>query len=360
MTTRLSGAARLLEVSACEAATLEPGVVEQEQDDEISTYEDGLALDKLEAEYVVSADDDHNIEPLRDLPKSNKRRKLKDGVVQKASEGIIQPATRQEYARQWQNFTAFLQEQEFVDANGVEGLLGSIPSEFPEWICTWIMSRADPIDIYTGEECHPESTRVSYTVAQKMRAAITHKFGREFGLGPAPWAEDPLNPGTHTGNPSVSAVVSQYMISLRRRKIRGGEVVTSARAMNEDVMKQLYDYNTRVPLESLAPNPKKRKTEDASHWAGYQVRMMLHFLYVLSMLCLLRYDEALNIRWEDISIGLTTEGVYFIRLDLPFRKTHQFGDIIPFYLYLTPDKPHMCAVLAFVRWWRISGAMGIR
>lgn len=52
-----------------------------------------------------------------------------------------------------------------------------------------------------------------------MRAAISHKFGRDFGLGTQPWAENPLKPGEFVGNPSLSVVVSQYMISLRRRKV---------------------------------------------------------------------------------------------------------------------------------------------
>ena len=52
-----------------------------------------------------------------------------------------------------------------------------------------------------------------------MRAAISHKFGRDFELGTRPWVENPLKPGEFVGNPSLSVSVSQYMISLRRRKV---------------------------------------------------------------------------------------------------------------------------------------------
>lgn len=52
-----------------------------------------------------------------------------------------------------------------------------------------------------------------------MRAAMTHKFGRDFGLGALPWGEAPLQPGVYVGNPSLSVTVAQYMISLGRRKV---------------------------------------------------------------------------------------------------------------------------------------------
>ena len=60
---------------------------------------------------------------------------------------------------------------------------------------------------------------MTYNHGQKMRAAISHKFGRELGRGIQPWAEDPLAPGMFKGNPSLSMEVSQYMIALRRRKV---------------------------------------------------------------------------------------------------------------------------------------------
>ncbi len=79
--------------------------------------------------------------------------------------------------------------------------------------------RADNIDIHTGQEKHPDVYRVGFGAAQKMRAAITSKFGRDFGLGSASWMENPLQPEQFVGNPSMSPAVSQYMVSLRRRKV---------------------------------------------------------------------------------------------------------------------------------------------
>lgn len=173
---------------------------------------------------------------------------------------------------------------------------------------------------------------------------MTHKFGRDFGLGTTSWIENPSRPGHYLGNPSTAPLLSEYMISLRRRKVRSnqltstttnygqarrGEVVTSARAMNEDVMRQLYLFNNNpnlVPRDlPLTPTSRKRKAEDTASWGGYRLRTMLHCLYVISMLCLLRYDEALHIRWDDITMGINSAGDPFIQLNLLVRKTHQNG-----------------------------------
>lgn len=83
----------------------------------------------------------------------------------------------------------------------------------------WLLSRCDEEDIQTGKAKDPSIARVNYSTAQKMCAAVSHKFGRDFGLGTQPWVESPVNPGHFTGNPSLSVTVSQYMISLRRRKV---------------------------------------------------------------------------------------------------------------------------------------------
>ena len=70
----------------------------------------------------------------------------------------------------------------------------------------------------------------TFSHAQKIRAAITHAFGRVHGLGNTSWHRDEIS-NRMRGNPSVSPQVSSYMLSLRTRKIRSGEIPTSARAI---------------------------------------------------------------------------------------------------------------------------------
>lgn len=118
----------------------------------------------------------------------------------------------------------------------VEKLVPDLPTDFPDWIALWIMDksvkldslskysmlipyRCDNDDIWTGAAKDPSIPRVTYGTAQKMCAAISHKFGRDYELGTRPWAENPVKKGEFVGNPSLSIVVSQYMISLRRRKV---------------------------------------------------------------------------------------------------------------------------------------------
>jgi hypothetical protein len=44
-------------------------------------------------------------------------------------------------------------------------------------------SRCDENDIWTGKAKDPSVPRATYGTAQKMRAAISHKFGRDYQLG---------------------------------------------------------------------------------------------------------------------------------------------------------------------------------
>ncbi|OSD07467.1 hypothetical protein PYCCODRAFT_1358583, partial [Trametes coccinea BRFM310] len=208
----------------------------------------------------------------------------------------------------------------------------------------------------------------TYARAQKMRAAISHKFGREYKLGVQPWTENALVPGTFAGNPSISVTVSQYMVSLRRRKasdirqdfsVRAGEIVTSARAMDEETMKKLWMYNLNFPRDDdIKPKSRKHKLDHPEDWAGYKIRQMLQTLYTVSMLCLLRYDEALHIKWSHVFVEYDGD-IPYLRLHLPFRKTHQTGGIAPFYLWPDEERPWMDAVDAFARWINICKGMHI-
>ncbi|KAF8135303.1 hypothetical protein K438DRAFT_1472381, partial [Mycena galopus ATCC 62051] len=75
--------------------------------------------------------------------------------------------------------------------------------------------------------------------AQKMRAAMTYAFGRIHRLGSTPWQEEPVP----SGNPSVSEIVSSYMVSLRRRKVQAGETAVSSRAITPEILLKLYNFN---------------------------------------------------------------------------------------------------------------------
>lgn len=67
---------------------------------------------------------------------------------------------------------------------------------------------------------------------------------------------------------------------------------------------------------------------DPTSWGNPNTRCMLQFLYLVSFWCLLRYDEALKIKWSDLRFVTGSEsesGVPHIIVDVAFRKTHQLG-----------------------------------
>ncbi|KIP01683.1 hypothetical protein PHLGIDRAFT_505418 [Phlebiopsis gigantea 11061_1 CR5-6] len=219
-------------------------------------------------------------------------------------------------------------------------------------------SRCDSVDIYTNKPKALGDEPSTYSHAQKMRAAMTHYFGRELDIGLGAWTESEVNPGRFLGNPSLSTVVGQYMISLRRKKTKAGEVVTSARAMEESVMRSLYTFNHRFP--EMEFSRQSRKNKDFTHWAGRNVRMMLLLLYILAFMCLLRYDEALHIMWSDLVLSHVHGDIWRLEVRLPFRKTHQTGGIQPFFLYSNLEKPWLCPIRAYGAWVKVIKSLGMK
>ncbi|KAJ7352232.1 hypothetical protein DFH08DRAFT_805507 [Mycena albidolilacea] len=330
--------------------------IQAENKEEVESMLSGLQLDQRNSLREARTTDRSPESPSK-VAKTAKEEMSKH--LKLASENIVVDNTRAEYRRLWNQFISFCVEIGcFLSTESPDKLFKKSSAEVPTWIALWIINKCDDSDIKTGKLKDPGIARATYSTAQKMCAAMSHKFSCNYELGTQEWQENLLVPGQFYGNPSTSTVVSQYMISLRRNKVRGGEVVTSACAMDEPTMKKLWTYNTGFPVESSTSyglTSKKRKQEHPEDWAGHSIRMMLQLLYIVLMLCLLRYDEALRITWQDVTFDMET-GVLRIRLDLPFRKTHQNGGITPFYLYANPDRPWMCPVHAFAIMWKLAVA----
>ncbi|KAJ7839364.1 DNA breaking-rejoining enzyme [Mycena olivaceomarginata] len=185
-----------------------------------------------------------------------------------------------------------------------------------------------------------------------MRAAMTYAFGRLLGLGSLPWHQSEST-GKMVGNPSVSETVATYMTSLRRRKVRAGETATSARAITEETLGKLYEFNNQPAFTEIKEYAAGSRSQPKSphDWGGARARRLITLAYVLSFLCLLRFDEVLKIQIHDIEwISRTC-----IKLTLPFRKTNQFGGIKPFYLHLFPEHlAHICPIRALAQWLYVS------
>ncbi|KZV72098.1 hypothetical protein PENSPDRAFT_742880 [Peniophora sp. CONT] len=186
-----------------------------------------------------------------------------------------------------------------------------------------------------------------------MRAALAHLFGRELGLGTSPWTECEDRPGMYTGNPVLSLALSQYMTSLKRRKTHAGETVVSAKAETEGLLRKKVEFNENYQDSEKAAGKRSMRADDQPNWkATSTIRHQLNFIYIISFLCLLRFEEALRIEWHWLTLepdpdGL--EGSLRLRLDIPWRKTHQTGNIAPFYLYEDLEKPWLDPILALSR-----------
>lgn len=76
--------------------------------------------------------------------------------------------------------------------------------------------RCDTINI-DGTPKDPGEYRRTYTYAMKMRSAMTYGFGRSYERGRTHWTQ--TEGISWTGNPSISTIVSRYMVALRKRKV---------------------------------------------------------------------------------------------------------------------------------------------
>ncbi|KAF9471372.1 hypothetical protein BDN70DRAFT_786648, partial [Pholiota conissans] len=135
-------------------------------------------------------------------------------------------------------------------------------------------NRCDEILLDGSNRPKPGPKPQTYSHAQKIRAAMTHIFGRIFNLGRTVWYRDE-NSGRMRGNPSCSERVASYMISLRRRKACMGESITSARAITSATFLKMYDFNHHEEnwtLQPYTPGSRSKKAEDIHKWGGPMAR----------------------------------------------------------------------------------------
>ncbi|THH15859.1 hypothetical protein EUX98_g9395 [Antrodiella citrinella] len=346
---QLSGAQQCLEEAAAEVDELS---IQAEQEDAIEFLTGSITHGIMED---TAADDDDeenetNTESGEHVAKKARHEKYSKNLGTASGDTLVKK-TRDEYARLYEQFAEFCVEVGYVKkASDIEEfvLKRRVPAEVPTWVAVWVMDKGDEINIETGLP-KQDVPFVKYATAQKWRAAVSHQFGRLWGLGTQLWMENPLRPGTYLGNPCLSPVVSQYMV-------RAGRDVTSAQAVNESNMKALSEYNKNVPRdEEITAGSHK----EPDNWGGWRVRVMLNAIYTISMLCLLRFGEVLNLMWEDVKLETLDDGRVRLEIRLLVRKTHQTGDIAPFYLYRNTERPWMCAVSALSEWWRLTRKLGL-
>ncbi|KAG1870891.1 DNA breaking-rejoining enzyme [Suillus subluteus] len=206
--------------------------------------------------------------------------------------------------------------------------------------------RCDSLNI-DGTTKPSTQDRGTYSHAQKMHALMTYAFGRLNGLGNMPWHESDAGGGLMVGNPSISVEVSSYMCSLCRWKVQAGEVANSARAITSDILLKLYHHNHLAHNWTIRKyQPGERGQSGLDLWGGGRVRRLLQAAYMVSFLCMLHFDEVLKIQVHNLRAHEDR-----MVLHLPFRKTHQNGEIKLFHLWSLPScEAHICPVRALAAW----------
>ncbi|KAK0188366.1 DNA breaking-rejoining enzyme [Armillaria mellea] len=200
------------------------------------------------------------------------------------------------------------------------------------------MSSCDNVDMH-GVSKAPSEPQKLYSYAQKLHASTTYGFCKG-GRGKVPW-----DWATASGNPSISDVVSSYMLGLWKRKVAKEEIPTSARAISPGTLKRFYDHNHALENWNASP-------ETPGNWCGGNVQKLLQAVYLITFTCLLQIDEALKIQVHNIEFGTDdVDGAHFVSITLPFHKSSPFGDIPPFVLRALPKHmAHLCPVHALADW----------
>jgi hypothetical protein len=87
------------------------------------------------------------------------------------------------------------------------------------YFCSYVPFLTEPRcdEVTLDNKARPSNEiRDSYAQAQKMRAAMTKIFSREYGLGSLEWHQ---TKDGMVGNPSISPEVANYMSGLHCRKV---------------------------------------------------------------------------------------------------------------------------------------------
>jgi hypothetical protein len=84
----------------------------------------------------------------------------------------------------------------------------------------------------------------------------------------------------------------------------------------QEILWKLYHHNNRPEVADIKPVTRfnRKAPVDIDQWGGGRSRRMLHAVYVIAFLCLLRFDEALKIQLQDIRRISDTS----FELNLPF------------------------------------------
>ncbi|KDR76101.1 hypothetical protein GALMADRAFT_247303 [Galerina marginata CBS 339.88] len=295
-----------------------------------------------------SPDNWQHLQPISEFEAQDMRisERLEDIVRENSREVAL--GTDRDYRRLMVALDKFLTKNNYIRAEESVFTMKST-AHTPLLIIGWIMEECDEVGP-DGRQKGENEHRCTFANAMKMRSAATYGFGRILARGNTPWQS--TDGVEFRGNPSISTEVSRYMLALKKRKHARGELPMSSRAITAEVIRDIYKFNN-LP-ENLTPRPIKhtsRETKSMADWGGPRARLLVHVVITMAFICLLRSDEVLNLRREDVEF--LPDGSMSITLSS--RKNSPFGSK-PFRLWmLHKEDTHLCAVRALARWIKASG-----
>ncbi|KAJ7731567.1 hypothetical protein DFH07DRAFT_717766, partial [Mycena maculata] len=204
-----------------------------------------------------------------------------------------------------------------------------VDEQTPHDIATFITQKCGPVE--EGFEGRKASQIIIYlySTAVSTRAALTMWYR---SIRPneslTEWRLDSVM--NTRGLPTRSRYVSQFMVGLEKTKAKAGEVSSSARALALEDIHRLHDHCTRADL----PISQRR--------AG----IIRYVAYLLAWLMLLRIDEVVNLKFENID-KVPGESMW-INVGLNTRKQNQTGLLHSWRLHANDDDPRICPLRAFI------------
>lgn len=169
-------------------------------------------MDDIEGEQEsCGVSNEHNGNTQMDLNASDDVEEVLANISE-ASRGVKE-GTDAAYKRIMSAFNDFLVEESIIQPGTNIFTLQKLDPNIDYYIVGFIMKRCDDIDMH-GISRGPNNAERGYSNAQKLRAGTTYGFRKTGRRGKVPW-----NRATAQGNPSISDLVSSYMLGLHKRKV---------------------------------------------------------------------------------------------------------------------------------------------
>ncbi len=108
----------------------------------------------------------------------------------------------------------------------------------------------------------------------------------------------------------------------------------------------MYEFNGKAykRYRQLATLGSASSASSDKEWGRERARRLVHAVITLSFVCLLRIDETLGLRLEDIELPQGPKSKS-ISITLQKRKTDQFGGMMASFLF--KDINNLCTILAY-------------